>query len=441
MRAWYLVSTMAVLVTATFPVMSAERPTLPEPLTLEAALQAFDAEHPMVTLIAAEQQNAQAALLNASAQNDLSLGLSLQGRWIDPSELAEHDENDDSRAALKLRKNLYDFGRSSKSVEAAQQQLEAKTGQLQHSELQLQQLIMRRYFDVLQADLAAATANESLAIAFIGFNNARERAALGELTDLDLLRLEDNYQQQLLQQKQTAQAQRQTRARLALVLNQPDNLSITLLEPNLPGLKNPLPDYAVLLQEMEQNNPELQALRSSLAAASTAREAAAAQANPQLYFEVEAVEYQRVSSSRNPLTAILGLDVPLYSGDRTRVAKAKAEAERSRSKALLRQRQFQLRQEVLENWHEAQLLLTQLEAARVRTDLRDYALDRSRAEYELELKTNLGNNMTEQSAAREYRAKTRFNLALARARLVELTRNQSYSALGEAVAATKSEVK
>jgi hypothetical protein len=54
-------------------------------------------------------------------------------------------------------------------------------------------------------------------------------------------------------------------------------------------------------------------------------------------------------------------------------------------------------------------------------EYRDWALERARAEYELELKTNLGNSMAETQAAQLRRRQVEYRLALALARLEALS--------------------
>ncbi len=55
--------------------------------------------------------------------------------------------------------------------------------------------------------------------------------------------------------------------------------------------------------------------------------------------------------------------------------------------------QSKLRLEVLELWQKIQQLDFEIESAAVEQDFRDAYLDRSRAEYELEFKTDLGDSM------------------------------------------------
>jgi hypothetical protein len=60
-------------------------------------------------------------------------------------------------------------------------------------------------------------------------------------------------------------------------------------------------------------------------------------------------------------------------------------------------------------------------AADKQIDYRDWALERARAEYELELKTNLGTSMAETQMAQLRRKRVEYRLALALARLEALS--------------------
>lgn len=402
---------------------------LPEPLTLQAALTKQLDNHPQLSRQKAQRELAEARHRRAATKDDIKLGLLLEGRWVEPSRNALHDNHDDSRASIYLDKTLYDFGRTRYATEGAEASIIAEERQFQLQLIQQKQQVMERYFAVLLADLDFAQKNESMATAFVSFDRTKDRNELGEVSDIDLLQSESNYQQLRLQRQRAENQQRHSREQLALALNQPGELSSDVLPPALPGNKNPLPDYETLLAEAIKNNLQLAVLQNRLSALQSQRKASQAEKNPRLFFNMEATEYQRETASRDPFIAALGLDIPLYQGDRVLASTAEAEAETQSLKADLRVQKFQLRQELLNIWQQIQTLLIQQEQAEIRSDYRDIYLDRSRARYELEIKTDLGDAMAEQSAARLFSASTDYKLALTREKLVELTNNTAYSAL------------
>jgi outer membrane protein TolC len=142
---------------------------------------------------------------------------------------------------------------------------------------------------------------------------------------------------------------------------------------------------------------------------------------------VEATHYERLLGSRDPLAAGLVLDIPLYSGRRVDASVARQQAELYDTQARIRQHELDLRQAVLETWLEIQRLSTRREQARVRSDYRELYLDRSRALYELEVQTDLGDSMTQWSAAMLFAAQAEFELALAWERLALLTGQPAFS--------------
>ena len=410
-----------------------ERVPLPEPLTLKAALAQATDKHPDIARQFAEFSLAEAELSESRSRDDATLDLSLQGRFIDPASIALNQEHNDSRAKLVLYKTLYDFGRSSQATHAGERFVESREKRLLLARVRKRKEIMQRYFDVLLADLQFAVEDEENSIRFVRFDNDKERHELGDISDVEILALENAYQQQRLKRQRSEDRQRQTRARLALAINRPDQLSADLETPELPGNRNPLPEYKLLVKEARNNNLTLRSLDDELASLQSAREAVKAERLPRLYLQLEAAEYEREIGSRDPFTAILGLDVPLYQGGRTDALVAQASARIEALQARHQHAYYKLRQEILETWQRVQTLLRQTEQAEVLGEYRDLYLDRSRARYELEMQTDLGDAMTEQSAARLFNARTHFDLAIAREKLVELTGNPTYSAFATSV--------
>ena len=404
-------------------------PDLPDPLTLDAALAAVDEEHPLIASARAEAASAAADQALAAARDDLNLDLAIEARRVESYEASPYRDHDDSHAFIRLRKTLYDFGRTREGIAAGEKLRRAREILVRHSKQRLRLDIMRRFFDVLLADLEAARANEAMSISFVRLDNAREKFKLGELSDIDVLRFENRYQSDLLERGRAEDRQRQTRARLALTLNRPDDLPSDVEAPELPGLKKALPDYDALLAELYRNNLTLAALRLERESLLAAVEAEKAEGRPDLYVQLQANAWRRETGFRRPFSAVLGLDMPLYRGDRTRAAVAGKKAALAQLDAEVRRTQFTLRQQLLETWQSIQTLQKQLHRAEVQRDFRDLDLDRARARYELEMDANLGDAMTLQSAARKFAAQTRFDLALARERLAQLTQNPAYSAL------------
>lgn len=436
-----LLSLLIANASAAEPTTAPSTERLPEPLTLEAALASVDDTHPALMTARSAESRAAAQLKSARAVDDALLNLNLEARYVDPQPSAPDQSEDDSRASLILSKTLYDFGRTGNAVDAGKHILRSRQQQSSLTRQQLRREIMARYFDVILADTEAARANEAMSIAFIRFDRLKDQFELDMVSDVELLAQEDEYQKALLARTRAESAQRQTRTQLALSLNRPDQLSSDLEPVALPGLEAPLPAFDQLLEETLANNAGLNAVRSEIQATQKRKKAARAERNPRLYGQLEAWEYRREFGSRDPFIAAVGLDIPLYQGDRSKADIALAEADLQALEANTKALEYQLRQELLDTVQSIQTLQQQIGQAEIRSDYRDLYLDRSRAQYDLEIRSDLGDAMTEQTAARLFFERTEFQLALAREKLVELTGNPDYSALTSPTAAAQASPK
>jgi len=424
-RAWGRALMLTMLCVAA-PASWADTP-LPQPLSLSDALVFADEQHPAVAQGRAGVLRSEAERLAAESANDLAVGIRLNARWVEPNENAPDQSNNDSQAILRLSKPLYDFGRTSHALEAADSALRSQ--QEQHLSLMARQRmeIMRRYFEVLLADLTYSRDNEAMAIAFIAFDRAGNRNELGQVSDIQLYELEERFQEVRLRRMASLQETRSSRNRLAMALNRPDQVPAELLNPTLPGNNRTLPDLEELYALAEAGNRRLASLRLEAEASSQRLAASRADRRPTLSLEAEAAHYERLLGSRDPYAAGLVLDIPLYSGRRLDAAAAREQASLYETQARLRQHELDLRQAVLETWQEISRLTTQRDHVRATTDYRDLYLDRSRALYELDVATDLGDAMTQQSAAMLFAAQTEFELALAWERLALLTGQPDFS--------------
>lgn len=97
------------------------------------------------------------------------------------------------------------------------------------------------------------------------------------------------------------------------------------------------------------------------------------------------------------------------------------QAQRDRLRARLAQTRLDLSEQLLDTLNEIEWLRTAARpAAATQAAYRDLALERARAEYEMELKTNLGFAMADTQAAAIRRQQVEFRLALALERLQAL---------------------
>lgn len=394
---------------------------LPDPLTLADALRLAGDNHPSLALSRAALAAAEAGAAQTAARDDLTIGARLQARLIDPSGAADDEDNNDSRASLYASKRLYDFGHTEALEAAADTRLAGNRLRFTADRANYRVQVMKAFFDVLLADLEYARDNEAMAVAFVEADRTGDRNELGQVSDIALLRQQDAYQTARMRRLRSQHRQRASRARLAQLLDRPDDLPANLTRPTLPDNDQPLPDYQQLVDAALARNPQVLALKSELDAARLRVAAERAGGRPVLSGSLSASTYQRNLSSYNPLEAELRLDIPLYEGDRVNADVARAQADKYRLEARLRQTEYELRQELLEVWLDLQSMLAQREQAKVFSDARERDFDLAQAEYELELNTDFGDSLVGQSDSALLIARTEFQLAIDWARLSALT--------------------
>lgn len=402
------------------PAMATDLAPLPEPMSLDDALTLARADLPSIELAAAGRDSSGAAMAEAESLSGVRLDAVGRLRAVQPSYVSIDRDNNDSSARLAMSKRLYDFGYSAAREEAARLASDGSQWRYLDARQKARLDIMRRFFDAILADLQYARDNEAMAGAFIAADRARDRHELKRLSDVDLLKLEAEYQEALRERMQSQARQRAARAQLAIAMGRPNDLVASLVRPDAPDTTVPLPDYETLLAEILLANPELRALRAEAESARAGVEAARNRHGPVLSGELDASVYNRNTSSTSPLGAGLVLEVPLLTGGAKDAAIAAARARLRSSSAHLAAAELELRQEVLELWQRLDDLRLRLEGLKVRGDYRELYLDRSRALYELEVKTDLGDAMTEISAVRLDVARAEFDWMMTQAQLAAL---------------------
>ena len=399
---------------------SAGAGALPEPLTLEAALATAGNDQHYEVIELEQQIRALAAELGIErGQQGFSLDLIGRLSKVGPSDFVPDTPDDDSAASLVLTKPLYDFGlRDARENYLGMQLLALETRRKLLIE-QRRLKIMERYFDVLDADTDFRRENEAMAIDYNRWERAAERRDLGQESEIEVLRLRTEYDSTLQKRSLAMHRQRLTRAMLAEAMGYPDNLPSDLVLPAIDP-RRPLPgDLESLVQQALSHSVEARLAAANSRAAQAAVAIAENDDGPSLALEFEVSEYARDARLRDDWRASLLFDIPLYSGGSAQ----KVDLAQARHRiALANQQQLQsnLRLEVLELWQRIQQLRLEIEASGTRQLYRDRYLDRSRAESELEFKTDLGDSMVLYTRGNAERLRALFDYELAYHRLVAL---------------------
>ncbi|MCA1925373.1 MAG: TolC family protein [Thiobacillus sp.] len=389
------------------------------PLTLEEALAAAASPHPDWRVAEADLAAARADRDQAGSRQDFALYLDGAART---GRRPGGEWKPDNVARIVARKPLFDFGRSEGAVNAADREVKAREAVLVSVESLRRLDIMARFFDVLLADMQYAADNEFMAVAYVSLDHAEDRVEVGQMSRPEFLRLEAEYQDIRERRNASLQRVRAARQKLAHALNRPGQLPVELAQPKLPDNARTLPDYEALLPWVLANNPRLRALDAQIAAADARIAAIRSDNRPSLDAEVIGAGYSRESITRDEISAGLVFTVPLYQGARVDSREARERALRQRLQAEREKLQFELADALLASLQEVEWLRdTGRAAADKQIEYRDWALERARAEYELEMKTTLGTNMAETQLAQLRRKQVEYRLALALARIEALS--------------------
>ncbi|MES9965245.1 MAG: TolC family protein [Candidatus Sedimenticola sp. 20ELBAFRAG] len=395
----------------------ADEGALPEPLTLAHALSLADDAHPELEQHRARLDGSIAYGDEMDAADDLKFGLEAHLRVVEPSYKATNTSRNDSRIKLKLQKKLYDFGRTDAALQAAEYTRRGSHWDYIDARQKRRLEIMDNFFEVILSDIQYLRDNEVMTMSFLRWKKLQDTEETGKVSDIDLLEKESIFRRELKKRSLTENMQRVSRARLAISLNRPDQLSSELDPPVLEVLKREAGDVDELTRLALENNPHLKALKARVTAAEQDVEYARAGGGPTIRGEVEASAYNKMTGTRDPLAAALILELPLSAGSAVDAVVARKRAVLRERRASLLQAERDVRQTVLELWLELKSLKLQMSEMEALGDYRELYLDRSRALYELEVKSDLGDAESRIVDAQLQKARTEFDTALAWARL------------------------
>jgi outer membrane protein TolC len=395
-------------------------PSFAAQLTLDAVLAQADTSHPELELARAQSELAQAEAQLAQSLNDFRLTLDATLR-SGRNQFYQDRFHPDHQVKLNARKTLLDFGRQQASSQAAEQEREARNLQLLDTRAQRRLTLMTRYFDVLLADMQDAADTEAQAVAYVSWDNAKDRQALGQLAQWELSELEARYFDAQSRRNDVRRGLRVKRMALAAAMNLPGTILDDLVDPKLPDNERPLPEFEGLLTRVLAENPRLTAQKQLLTAANYRLNGVRADNRPSIEFEAEAAAWSRDALTRDDLRAGINVLWPLWQGGRTDARLGREQARFHELQAQYDKLVLELRQSLLDTVEEIQYLQTTARRnAEMNATWRDLSLEKARAEYELELKTNLGSSMAETQYAQLKRRAIEYRLALAWERLESL---------------------
>jgi outer membrane protein TolC len=387
---------------------------LPVPLTLESAIAAgTQSSNPALVAALVGENVAEAELEQAESSYTLESSVRLTAGYVQPNELALDQTHDDHIAQLNMRKILYDFGVTGGKVSAAEQLIIASRLEYEYARLNQVINIARHYFDVLLADLKYVWDNESMAMHYVQYDRISERHTLQQVSDVELLQSENIYQRVRTQRNASESMQRTSRALLAVAINRPGELSTDLAKPVLNLTTRTLPDLDELVAAAVRNNLLIQAGRNRETAARQELDAVRKRIRPTLDATLQLSEYSRLTPNRDDIRARLNLVIPLNEHGNQRAEIAETKAEWLQASADVMQLETSLRNQVAELWQRLLKLQIEQQELAVAVNRVELELDRARGEYELEIKTHLGDAMVNTSRVRYEQARNDYEQALA----------------------------
>lgn len=396
-------------------------PKLPDPLSLEFALSLTEEAHPDISAINHAISIAKSQTAITEAKNGLQIRARARARWIDPPSVVEHYGREDHQGTLFAGKTIYDFGRTSNQVEAMKAHEVIEELRLQQVKQHRRIEIMQAFLDVVLSDLSYIHDNEAMTMGFIRYDRARERQELGQLSEVDVLEKENIYYEYRKVRYQSESLQRLLRNQFSIVVNRPNEIVSRFEVPSLNYDKYKLVDVKILQSAAETNNFDLKIIRHSLAALRAQLQSVRSNRHPIISAEVEGGLYERNMGSNDRWRAGLVLDMPLYQGGKVSGQLAEIQARIKELENKLYQEKIKINQEILMHWLSIESLAAQKESSNKRYDYSELYLDRARAVYEMEVKSDLGDAMVQLSQASLQAAQTDFEIAMRWEKLSVLT--------------------
>lgn len=413
--------TLTYAVLATGSLYAADTQPVPDPLSLQQAIALIDEQHPVLLQDKLLLERARNTANEAREHNSLNVDLVGRMHWYEAgSSRFDVGDHDDHGLRLVVSKPLYDGGYSGSLAESAEQGRKAAKLRIAENRSLYTITVMQKFFDVILADIEASRDNENMAVRFVRFEDGQDRHELGKISDVELLALENEYQQARLHMVASRGRASSTRQALALALNRPGQQPSALTLPELDVHNRTLLEFGILVAKALKNNRQLAALDSELLSARAEVEVARAPYRPDVSAVIERSEYSRELGSHDKWRAGLQMTWPLFSGGQSDVAISKAQLKVNQILYQRRQLELDIRQKIGEMMEEFVLLEAQRQASDVFSSYRELYMDRSRVLYELEVKTDLGDAMIQISESQLRDVRQTFQMTLLLAQLNHL---------------------
>jgi len=382
----------SLLITWLFLSFSTQALELPNPLTLRH------------TLALATKQNLEQKQLHINIELDKIELKSYQDSYkttVDLDlQLARRDNEklggtDYSHAFIKINKVLYD-----QNVEINQN---AAKSTVKNTEFALQQLkidkttqVMQAFFNIILADMRHETVLERLAISAIRANRIQDNFDVEDASEVELLEKRTLTQSDVVKRIEAEAAQITTRAKLAQLLNiayenRPDNL----VKPDLTYFfKKELAGFEIWQKKIQLSNLELGELRRVLANLKQQRNLEKNNKEIVISSNIKLGEQSYDSSKNGNWRAGISFIMPFGQSQSQKNKTSKLLTKIKQQQLRIEQRTQALNQQALSLWLKLKTLKQRHQALTTELDYRDLYLELARANYEMEIKSDIGSAMS-----------------------------------------------
>jgi outer membrane protein TolC len=358
-----------------------------KPLNLNDAINTAlenDSDYKQILLQVKTQEN---NLKNLNSYNlDLTMNLETKDRF--------NDRIDNSKASLNFSKSL--FNQDDKILNTNyQNEIDLLKTQLKTLQLKKKLEVLRAFFNIIIADMNYDYLMEDLAVFAVMENRIKDYIELEYYSEVELLERTSKTQEALVKMRSAENDKLISRAQLGMIMGLDANEEIAeIIEPQFTNYLSPKLDIFKTWQDkILTGNTELQILSTQIN--NLKQNLGSEQTNygidVSLYSKI--FHHQFESDKNGNYLAGLQLSIPLGAENRNTLDNLNIEI---KSRELtFNQQKNQILTKALELWLKAKNLVQQQKSLQVMLDYKDLYLERARANYELELKSDIGHSMTE----------------------------------------------
>ena len=334
---------------------------------------------------------------------------------------SENSGTNNSHAFLKVHQVLFD---QNTSIKQATAEGDLSTSKLRLKALEDQKIlqIMRAFFDVVLADMRYETILQRLAISAIREGRVRDDYEQQSASEVTLLEKQTQTQLDVSKRIEAESQQISTRAKLAQLLNVAyENRPDEIVKPNFKALVQQVPqEFEVWQEKVAKSNPKLNEL--SLELANLKQVLNQEKNNHEILVVSNARLGEQAYQREKNGNWRVGLNLTMPLGDSSTQKKKIAQLllKIKQKQLSIEQLKHTLNQEALALFLKLKTLKQAHKALVTELDYRDLYLELARANYEMQIKSDIGYAMTNLTDTEWKLAKNEFDYVVTLTKLKQL---------------------